>query len=372
MTQSQKSTTRAFEDKAQTAIPDYVFVYHHRGEHAEIRFENVTIKTPLEDKVLIENLSFTLSQGQRAGLTGPNGGGKSSMFRNITELVSSGKGRIHITLPEGKRVFTASQEMRRPPSTLPGLMSYPNDPATYTHAQYEQAMDEAGLSSFKKHLPWHAVKSDVLFPLYKDALDNELQKYTRDLSAESLKAIEKALLKGLEKEIDVPATLSDYFDADREDALREKIIAYVQETLAQIKTTESGKNMIFPGRLGRMIARNTLAGGANNIQDWLRHGNNLRMSGGEEQKLGFARMFLQIDEVGFFLLDEVTAALKQDTAYELFEKLIEKAGGTPMIAIIHNNALLKHFTHHLEMDDQKHVAFHDLDEEKPEHAPGLS
>ena len=161
MTQLQKSTTRAFEDKAQTAIPEYVFVYEHTGEQAEIRFEDVTIKTPLEDKVLIENLSFTLSQGQRAGLTGPNGGGKSSKFRNITELVSSGKGRIHITLPEGKRLFTASQDMRKPHSTLPGLMAYPNDPATYTHAQYEQAMDDAGLSAFKKHLPWHAVEPGV-------------------------------------------------------------------------------------------------------------------------------------------------------------------------------------------------------------------
>ncbi|MFP4314522.1 MAG: hypothetical protein ACLFR0_09400, partial [Alphaproteobacteria bacterium] len=211
--------------------------------------------------------------------------------------------------------------------------------------------------------PWKAVDADVLFPLYKEALDNELYKHTRDISSSSFDAIEKALLKGLAKNIFVPDTLAGYFDAEKEDALREKIIAYAKEKLGQIETKPDGKNVVFPGRVGRAIARGTLAGGANNIQDWLRHGNNLRMSGGEEQKLGFARMFLQIDEVGLFLLDEVTAALKQDTADQLFSTLIEKAGDTPMIGIIHNNALLKHFTHHLELDDNRTITFTKLDEQ---------
>ena len=360
-----RDIAESFRNSAQRSIPEFVFVYEHTGEEAEIRFENVTIRTPLDKIKLIENLNFTLKAGERAGLTGPNGAGKSSGFRTMAELTSAGKGKIHITLPQGKRLFIASQEMRKPPTTLPGIMSYGSD-VEYEHGEYAAALEEAGLPQLKAHLPWNTVDADILFPRFKEALDNELFKYTPGISAKTSKAVLEALVKRLGKKIDVPETLEEYFTPEHEEALRQKLIEYSTRKLSDPETEQGNKSILFPGHTGRKIARNALQNGNNNIQNWLLQGHNMSLSGGQVEKLGFARMFLQIDEVGIFLLDEVTSALKEDAADELYAKLFEKAKNVTAIGIIHSSYLLKHFTHHLELDDNKHVTYRKLENTEPQ------
>lgn len=93
------------------------------------------------------------------------------------------------------------------------------------------------------------------------------------------------------------------------------------------------------------------------------------LSGGQAEQLGFARLFLQADEISLFLLDEVSSALKEEKADELYNKLFEKAKGATAIGIIHNNNLLKHYTHHLELDDHKHVTLKQLDQSGNEPPP---
>ena len=49
-----RDIAESFRNSAQRSIPEFVFVYEHTGEEAEIRFENVTIRTPLDKIKLIE------------------------------------------------------------------------------------------------------------------------------------------------------------------------------------------------------------------------------------------------------------------------------------------------------------------------------
>ena len=48
------------------------------------------------DRLLIDNLSFSMPKGAIVGVIGPNGSGKTSLFRMITGEESSNKGSIHI------------------------------------------------------------------------------------------------------------------------------------------------------------------------------------------------------------------------------------------------------------------------------------
>lgn len=353
-------TTKTFSQSARPPIPEYVYVYNHTGDHVEVKFENVTIETPDGD-VLIDDINFTLKDSERAGFTGPNGGGKSSIFRTMGELTSYGKGRIHITLPEGKRMMNVSQEMRKAPTTLAGMMSYRHDPSNYTHEEYETCLDEAGLPQLKVQLPWNAAKPDTLFPMYKEALDSEIKKYAENISRDTAEKIKVALIDALSKaEIGVPGTIADYFTPEYQDSLKQRIIKYAQEKFDNIAEKQEGKTALFPGHWGRKIARNALSGGSNSIQNWLFMGHKMPLSGGQAEQLGFARLFLQADEVALFLLDEVTSALKEDKADELYTKLFSKAKGATAIGIIHNTALLKHYTHHLELGTDKRMVLKDL------------
>ena len=49
----------------------------------------------VEDKIIIENISFKVKEGSFIGVVGPNGSGKSTLLKNIYKAVE-GKGDIHL------------------------------------------------------------------------------------------------------------------------------------------------------------------------------------------------------------------------------------------------------------------------------------
>ena len=64
-----------------------------------IEFENVTLA--YGNRIILDNISFKINEGQIFGMLGPNGVGKSTIFNLITGLINPKYGKIKI---DGKDV----------------------------------------------------------------------------------------------------------------------------------------------------------------------------------------------------------------------------------------------------------------------------
>ena len=59
-----------------------------------IEFENVSLS--YDNRLILDNISFKVNQGQIYGMLGPNGVGKSTIFNLITGLIKPSSGNIKI------------------------------------------------------------------------------------------------------------------------------------------------------------------------------------------------------------------------------------------------------------------------------------
>ena len=59
-----------------------------------IEFENISLA--YGNRLILDNISFKINEGQIFGMLGPNGVGKSTIFNLITGLVNPGNGKIKI------------------------------------------------------------------------------------------------------------------------------------------------------------------------------------------------------------------------------------------------------------------------------------
>ena len=59
-----------------------------------IEFDNVSLA--YGKRMILENISFKINEGQIFGMLGPNGVGKSTIFNLITGLINPGSGKIYI------------------------------------------------------------------------------------------------------------------------------------------------------------------------------------------------------------------------------------------------------------------------------------
>ena len=59
-----------------------------------IQFENVSLA--YGNRLILDNINFTINKGQIFGMLGPNGVGKSTIFNLMTGLISAGSGKIKI------------------------------------------------------------------------------------------------------------------------------------------------------------------------------------------------------------------------------------------------------------------------------------
>lgn len=336
-----------------------------KGDKTEIRIRDLSVNTPMENRSLIKHANLTIKSGDRVAFTGPNGGGKSSLFRAIRGLNSEGGGSISVNLAEEKEIFYAAQEIRRTPATLDYLMAYPHFPDHYNREDYEDALRKAGLSQAVAHLPWNAATARNIVPLVRPQLEWEFRNLKGRLSQGAVDTIVSSFKKRLEKSQLIPKALNIY---DTEE-LNDELVETLGDIAAEILTPDPKQPqdlILFPRRLGRKKAKSMQENMAGIIDGWLLQGHRLTLSGGEQQRMVFARAFMQAAETGLLLMDEPTSALKSDTAHELIGKLFETIPeDCATIAIVHDNSLLRHFTHHLELGHDKTLTLTELKDGEP-------
>jgi len=87
-----------------------------------LKFEHVSVYKP-DGTLLVRDLNFSVARGQRVLVTGPNGCGKSSLFRVIKGLWPLVEGTI--TMPPPKDIHFVSQVNFVPLGTLRDVVIYP-------------------------------------------------------------------------------------------------------------------------------------------------------------------------------------------------------------------------------------------------------
>ena len=65
-----------------------------KKKNSIIEFENVSLS--YGNRLILDNISFKINEGQIFGMLGPNGVGKSTIFNLITGLINTNSGQIKI------------------------------------------------------------------------------------------------------------------------------------------------------------------------------------------------------------------------------------------------------------------------------------
>ncbi|PXF41543.1 ABC transporter D family member 2, chloroplastic [Gracilariopsis chorda] len=124
------------------------------GRNRFLSVQNLTLYTPGDDmpRKLIDNLSFTLTPGERLLVCGPSGNGKSSLLRALAGLWTNGSGII--TCPDHSELFFLPQKPYCTLGSLRDNLVYPKDvkTANFTDAALLRALDLVELSELPSRM----------------------------------------------------------------------------------------------------------------------------------------------------------------------------------------------------------------------------
>ena len=131
---------------------------------ADITLAGVTLHTPNDDRILINNLSLTVKPGEGLMIVGESGSGKSSLLRAIAGLWRSGSGTIYRP-PEDDILFLPQQPYMQL-GTLRSQLLYPNHDLPVSDEELLDLLQQVNLPGLAARfggldveMDWHKVLS---------------------------------------------------------------------------------------------------------------------------------------------------------------------------------------------------------------------
>ena len=149
-----------------------------RGTHHTITFDKVSFAYPGSDRMVLKDMSFTLSSGERTVLVGLNGAGKTTLVKILTRLYDPTEGRV---LLDGKdvreydpeeyhRMFGAIfQDYGKYAETVAENIRYGDVHTPYSDARIGKAIED-GDATFVSDLPL-GTQTPLTRLFYEDGLE---------------------------------------------------------------------------------------------------------------------------------------------------------------------------------------------------------
>jgi len=131
---------------------------------SRLALEDVTLKTPNQERTLIRNLSLAINAGEGLMIVGDSGSGKSSLLRAIAGLWYSGSGRI--LRPDPEDILFLPQQPYMILGSLRSQLLYPNKDRPIPDAELFRLLERVNLPDIAKRfggldveLDWEKVLS---------------------------------------------------------------------------------------------------------------------------------------------------------------------------------------------------------------------
>jgi putative ATP-binding cassette transporter len=126
-----------------------------------LRLEDVEVALP-NGRILLEQVSLEVRQGDRLMIQGPSGSGKTTLFRVLAGLWPYGQGLIQ--LPKDARVLFLPQKPYLPVGTLRESLCFPDRPDAHGLVAIGEALAATGLDHLADRLEEERFWSPVLSP----------------------------------------------------------------------------------------------------------------------------------------------------------------------------------------------------------------